>query len=646
MAVFCLSVSAGADMKGRAEEAFADLRVNFDLTPVDLDLADVLNLRGKYEYGVGKEDGVLQSFPRSDIWTLRTGLGPRFQISEGLSLGFGISQGTEVEFIRQFPSKKEALKQLPYTFKRLPISADIVRGHLNEGDFVSLGADLTLSASGGVAKSFGIATISASGHYVIRGQFKVQVYKKSNKQVMLRAFAEKRRTLGGGARIDLRPQIEIFSIGKANDLSEKYLKLTPVAFDISKYKGQLFMIEYNFNLDEEVGIEAYNKLMGTSRKNLRDYKIVVKDGDDLRDQMLSNLDDIQDILNAEKIRPEAERAVSKLTQAQSDFMGEVRTTKFKLHVGEWSRSKNFTSQQITFLDETDRPQNYIFATYLDSKEKGLDLGVIVLKLDRPTYADALLKLDDDKNVSELLHLGFSFERHEKTQTQREIEKFKSRLRSALTPELYEKIDFGAWKENRFFRSGGVDVSASLVLSGDALSFLESQVSSRESLKAVIEKHVDSIDRVRDLIGGRYVHPDPESAEPESAVVRFFVEINNITDSLYEAFSGKTVGGTGISNQDRWQAFVDLRKDPLFQQIGPGLLMRLLAEPSVGEVGLRGEDLERVISFRLNMRAEGEQVIDRTFGVERGAILGEQYERLRAVRNVLSTQSYSTRYLSK
>ena len=110
MAVFCLSVSAGADMKGRAEEAFADLRVNFDLTPVDLDLADVLNLRGKYEYGVGKEDGVLQSFPRSDIWTLRTGLGPRFQISEGLSLGFGISQGTEVEFIRQFPSKKEALK--------------------------------------------------------------------------------------------------------------------------------------------------------------------------------------------------------------------------------------------------------------------------------------------------------------------------------------------------------------------------------------------------------------------------------------------------------------------------------------------------------------------------------------------------------
>ncbi|MCB0391467.1 MAG: hypothetical protein KDD58_09255 [Bdellovibrionales bacterium] len=647
LTIVSLSNSVQADIKEKAEKAVADLKVNFDLSPVDLDLGNVLNIKGNYEFEVDKQDSTLKTYPRSDMWTLRENLGPSFNFDEGLSLGFGIAKGTEVEFIRQFPTKKEALKAIPYSLNRIPLNAEIVRDKLESNDFVRFSADLTIRASAGVAKSFGILNLSANGYYLIRGTFQIHVYKLPNGKVLLRAFAEKRRTQGAGLTAKIKPTLEVFSIDKANDLAEGVLKATPIKFSLAKYKGQLFMVEYLFDIENKAGFEAYDQLLSATRTNLRDYKIVLKDGEELRSNLIANLDAIEEEISRENSLEENQRAVMRLTRAQSDFMGKVVNTEFKMYIAQWKRNKNFNSQKITFVDKNNKSHHYVFATYLDLKSKGIDLGFAELELERPRYADALLKLDDKGDeVVELLHLGFSFERHERTQTQREIDQFKNRLKGTLTGGLYNKIDLGSWKNSKFFRSGGVNVSASLVVSGDALDLLKRDVTNLELLKKAIEKHVQNISEFRTLTGGVTTRFSDDQYPLDTTTEMFFADINEISNSLYSSFTGLSLNQIPISNKQRWEQFLSLLSNQLFKQIGPGLIMRLLEEPQLNHMGATTEELEKLVSIKLNMEAPGEDKIIVNIGRERSSILGEQYEQLRTIRNILSTQSFNKRFLSE
>ena len=191
--------------KIRDEVAALDIKASIKL--LDVDLADGINLSSKYKYEVetSYQD---QFFTRIDKWDVNAGINVGDLINNFVELpfSFSVNRNTSFLFVRQFKSKKEAIKAIPYTPKRLPLNADLVLKNLDAGDFVSMPANLNIAVEARATSTMVapvIISANAGAYYIVSGEFTIQVFRIDETRVRLKMISTRGSSAGVSAGVGM-----------------------------------------------------------------------------------------------------------------------------------------------------------------------------------------------------------------------------------------------------------------------------------------------------------------------------------------------------------------------------------------------------------------------------------------------------------
>lgn len=223
-------------------------------------------------YGFNKssnEHGVI----RIDNFNLNFGLGPLdlFQNKIPISLSFNV--GSIIQYYSLHPTTKLAYAFKPFDLMRLPLRANYAKNHFKENHLVRFYAGLNLAINATLAGSFFGAFIpaSASGYYILSGQYKIQIQGLANQRIRVRISTVKNTGFGGEVGVGL--SYTLIPV----DWIDKFTKDNIFYWDFAKastegtYLNQ-HIIDYIYNLNDPQAQLAYNQLiskLGFVKKNIK-----------------------------------------------------------------------------------------------------------------------------------------------------------------------------------------------------------------------------------------------------------------------------------------------------------------------------------------------------------------------------------------
>ena len=198
-------------------------------------------------------------YSRMDKWTMNATLRPGdFIDNEDLPISLNIDHGVDVVFVRQFKERKEAMTALPYTFARLPLKAKWARDNLQPGDFVSIPTRLNVVIGAGMSFNDGVFGAGVHTHYLLSGEFQVHIFRMKDDKVRVKLIALRKRGKGAGAHAGV--EFKIFGIGFLDKQIKKFVGLDLASVGINKENGNLFLLDYTFDLKDEPSSKAYNQI--------------------------------------------------------------------------------------------------------------------------------------------------------------------------------------------------------------------------------------------------------------------------------------------------------------------------------------------------------------------------------------------------
>ena len=241
-------------LTGKIKDKFAEIDLGWSLKLLRFDIFEGMNIAARYKYEVERShrDGF---HSRIDKWKVEMKLNPGDIIGGGLPINFSVRKGTNIYFVRQFKKKIDAIKALPYTPKRMPITAKIAKEKLNVGDFVSIPSRMTFVI--GINKNIGVPPMpgSVNAFYMLSGDFIVNIIRMKDDKVQVRLIAQNGKSTGGGGKLGY--DFKAFEIGVLGRAIKKVIDLDLVKIGFSKGKGNQFVLDYIYDLNDPKAAKAY-----------------------------------------------------------------------------------------------------------------------------------------------------------------------------------------------------------------------------------------------------------------------------------------------------------------------------------------------------------------------------------------------------
>lgn len=597
----------------RLRQEVADLEVKFNLDFFDIDLFQGISLSSRYRYEV-EPSYEAEYFSRIDKWRLNANISVGDIIENSSPVYFNIKRDSEVIFVRQFKSKKDALKAVPYSFNKLPVKADVV-DKLEPGDFVSLPANLTVAF--GATTNFGPAKIpgTAGLYYVAHGQFLVHIFKMKDNKVRLKIIAERGSSRGAGGKIEA--DVEFAGISIVDKAIERVFDLEFLDVGTSKGTGHQLIIDYVFDMNDQDARDAYDRVLNSSFK-FKDVSIFSKNitHGNMENSLVSTFEKAEELASND-LEKETKR-VERLFKGFNDFSFKRNRIKLSVILANFKKDNRYTQNNITFEDDHGQRDHFYYPTYTRNKQAKLRTWPFDFKEETETQLFGLAPTKSDGESDFYSDFGLNYYRKDKSFNAEEQAKVHQILMDNLPISLYENINWEEWKE--FDRKRNVRIFFQVIFKGNAFEEIKDMSADEVETKILAylkERNRLYTGKLSGIFGG---------------IWRRITNAFNINKREARKLSRKL--HAIISNQDlkgaaKIKALMELRDEPIFRQIGVGFLASLLDQ----------SDLEDKVYYEIKLVATDVEPLELRYGQR---AYSELYEQLLQIHAALNNRSYDMR----
>ena len=443
----------------RIVNEIADIDIRFNLKLFDLDLYEGVGIGSRYRYEV-EPSYVDNYYTRVDTWRLNANVRPGDMISkDSLPFGLNIEKGQEVHFIRQFKSKKRALKAVPYNFKHFPYNSERIIEKLHPGDFVAIPAHLNLVIgkgigtlsnvlSGAVSEYFGL-NAGLNANYLLSGKFQLHIFKMMDNRVRLRVLAQRQQKLAMQANAQigfLGSGLDFFLINVVDKQIRKWTRIRLTEASADKEFGRIFLADYVFNLNNSEARQALDGILASQFK-LRETEIInpFKDNDKpISDKMIHDLSMIEDLVDEDKTESVDSRRINRLYRGESVYNRHTRDLKVGIKIIQYGRQFHRTENLISHVDENNKTNYYLYPTFTRNKEFEALFGIFKHSNMHTVYS--LFPSDRDGVPTDFGEWGTTWEFRDKRFGVDDQEKIINFIGRNLPVSILKKIPWGDWKD--------------------------------------------------------------------------------------------------------------------------------------------------------------------------------------------------------
>jgi hypothetical protein len=606
-------------LAGKVKEEIAEMDVSASVRLLDLDVAEGVGISSKYKYEV-EPSYMAKHHTRIDRWKLNTNIRPGDILKDHIELPvyLNIDKGAEINFVRQFPSKKEALKAIPYSLNKLPTNAKRAL-KLNVGDFVSIPTNMSVAVGASIANAADILRANAGAYVVFSGKFLVHVFRMKDDKVRVRLIAQRNHTLGAnaGAKIDF----DIFGISIVDKQIKRWIELDIAKLGASKGKGHQLIIDYIFDLKNDDAKKAYNQILGSTFKfkDVAMFSEFIKERG-LEDRLITVYEDAE-VIFKEDLEKEKKR-VDRIFKGFNNFKKKSSHLKLGLLFTTYSKNKTFIENKISYDNKYGERKRFYYPTMTRTKKNEFDLILLKAKERIVKTTFGLVPLDDEDFGNAHTDFGFTYDRKDKVFRIDEQRKYQQMLIDTLPDFLYDSIDWKGWDE---YRSRPNTVATmQVIFKKEAFASLKG-MTEKQIRKKLFRFYKDRKLVDITLIDGffkrlwrklRLINGEERS------------DVKHISQKLYEVFNSE-----GFDGKDRIKTLMELRERYIFKRMGLKFLMSLIPE----------NELDKFVFIKLSMHSKKDEEVKFTFGSQG---YSEVYHELMYVNSVLNDRSFDLRLTEK
>lgn len=610
------------EIQEKIRETIADQDINFNVDLGNIDLIDGINVSNKYRYDV-EASYINKFYTRIDKWDINAGINVGTILKElvDVPFGFSVNRSNSFFFVRQFPTKLEAMKAIPYAPNKLPLNAKLALKNLRPGDFVSMPANMNIAVGAGVSTSVaGAVGVSAGANvsFVLSGEFTIQVFKLDDTHVRLKLLTKRGRDSAASANVGA--SFNIFGIRLLDRQIERLVDRDLAQFGYSYNPGAQFIIDYVFNLKDPAAQEAYNQIMSSTVK-FKD--IIVADmvnPKDLKDKLISSYEKADDLFYMDQQMPPKERRVQRIFKGFSSYGGHTRHIKLGLLVTSYTKDRTFTESRVTFIDKKEKDLQFYYPTY--SKYIEAKFGKKFFQLKDQSYQNNFGLIPRFKSEDSTLKngdLGLTFERKDRYFTsyeQKAVEKF---MLSQIPTSMARNIDFSQWKDGS--KKMDSRIFFQLILKAQGFEYLKNY-----PVEELRKKIIIYVNEKRKLHVIERTDDDNAAEELKS----FLLLDHWIEKERLLSLANKIAVTLAKSNTEEMiKDFISLSEGGVFDKIGVGFLISLLPQ----------DKLEDLVYLKLDMIGKDLTPINTEVGKLNWRAL---YKELNEVQARLSNRGYDLR----
>ena len=611
------------EVEQKVRDSIANLDIHFNANLGDIDLIDGVNIAARYNVESSYQD---QYFTRVDKWDVNSKINVGDLVSNVVDspFGFSVNRETSFLFVRQFKSKSEALKAIPYTPAKLPLSAEAALSKLEVGDFVSIPANLNVAVDAKVSTSTVLPVVleaNAGVYYVLSGEFIVQVFKIDQTKVRLKIIS--RRGYDRGVATGAGLSFKFFGIKIVDKMVNRIYDTELVKMGYAIKPGAQFIVDYIFDLSDTDAKEAYDQILKSTMK-FKDVVVINKldAASDLKDKLISTFDKAEALFQADKNKEIKDRRVSRIFKGFNDYKNDVKNLKFSLLFTSYNKDNTYSENKVSFIDKNEDKMDFFYPTY--SKYIETKIGKWIFDYKDQTFQNnygLISRKKDENGKNKSPDYGLTFERKDKylrAGEQRSIEKFMINQIPSAIGKLFLN-DIAEWKD--ISDKTDTRIYFQLVLKSQGFKHLKNIPA--EVIKEKLFAFVAQREKLRVLNG------DDNAWEK----LQNFLFVNRFVKGERLSQLAAKISDI-LANQDNdaekmLSRLVNLNDSGIFDKIGSGFLISLLPE----------EKLKDLVYFKLEMTAMGLKAINAEYGTLNYRAL---YKELENVQSRISNRSFDLR----
>lgn len=601
-------------LEKKIEDAIAKSKINGSTTLLNQSLFRGANAALRYKY-MSEPSYAGGYFSRGDTWTLNLDLSPLTWISSlALPIGFSMNNGTEIQFIRQFPSQQEALLALPYTPANLPLSADRALNGLKTGDFVSFTGrmNFVLSAS---QVPFAMAgpvplTLAVSEYVSLAGNFTVHVFRMPGSRVRVKFIAEDSKGVGGAVNLSATP-LSLFTfhlrdvenaagvelgmndklrnpVDKAID-SElrrdigRIIDFNPVSLSASRSTQDVFLIDYIFDLADKDAAAAYDGIMGARLKLKESLNLVSVGGDmqEMKGRVFQDLVTAERLFQDDKTKPVNERRIDRVFDASTSTRNHDENFKLGLSVLQVNAGKSLSRTNIQSTDRDGTVRRFALDTISQRTSASALWGV--QEISETTRLESLFSTTENFARNGILNLIWTSERTQKSFNDDELDYLLRMLRFNMTTAMAKQAKWTGWARDKSpYKNMHALTRMSLnqkgirligALPAEKIAAMFKLWAGKQDLPSVHHYFLD--------YDGIALNPGDFSNGPVQNGCGIYVECYSKDIDLIAKKIATILDEDHVLPTVRFQAFIDLQEIPLFKAIGVGFFESLFPAPLRG-----------------------------------------------------------------
>lgn len=599
-----------ANLKKEVKEEVAELSIGTGTTLVDADLAGAIGFSTRYRYEVEPSHNK-GFYTRVDGWKLKMSLKPGDLIG-GLDapLFFSIDKGASVYFVRQFTKQKDALKALPYTFNKLPLTAKIAKEKLIPGDLVQIPTKMSLAFGASSGQLANNVNAGVSLVKTLSGEFFINIFRMKDNHVRVRIISKKANNTGANVGAGL--EFNIFGVRIFDNFVERIIETDLAKVGFGKQKGEQFIVDYVFDLDSSDGIKAYNEILNSAYK-FKDLEIlkefIKKNG--LENRLFKVFDSSERLAVADQNNDD--KRVERLFKGFNNYKGNNSRLKLGAIITSFDKGTVYRKNILAEEKIDGTRENYYFHTLTSNRGRNFGIAGIGFKEKANQTIFAMYPEKIETSESDMPDIGFIFNIKDSFLRIREQKYLNRDIKLNLPKYALDKLDWEV-SNNQISNS---NVNFEIYINASAFNNLNKI--SKDELYERFTKLWKTYEREGRSFGE--IAGDVTTDTITFRNVNEYAEKKRATNYLYKIFFKKS------SVSEKTELMMQLRKNRVFKRIGFAIIMGLLDEKQQEEFTY------------VNVKISGENVP--TIYLKEGEINTPQvYQELRNLQNIIDGNSYS------
>jgi len=606
-------------------DSIADQDIKFGTDIGGIEILKGINFSTRYNYDV-QDSYIDKYFTRIDKWDIKAEvkIGDTLKDLIDVPFSFSINRSNSFLFVRQFPTKFEAIKALPFAPNKLPLNSRLAIKNLEVGEFVSMPANLNVAIGVNTSASIDTPVVleaKASVKIILSGEFDIQIFRLDPTHVRLKLITKEGRSAGADASVGAN--FKFFGLKLLDKQIDRLFDRDLAQIGYAYNPGAQFIIDYVFDLSNPEAQIAYDQILSTTFK-LKDLIVATNfDAKELKNKLISSYEKADELFAADlKLEPK-NRRIHRVFKGFNNHSGHTNHLKLGLLFTSYTNNRTYTESNVTFIDKNEKELTFFYPTYSKYIETHLGNKQLydIKDLSFQNNFGLIPRIKTDNSKMAEPELGFTFERKDTTFTSHEQTVIHKFILAQAPSVITDKIDLSEWDNGE--KKHGSNIFFQLVLKSQGFEYLKN-LSVEELQKKILiyaKKNKDDLEM--------------NDADDEFKAHKFFdfLLLNRYFEKEKLLKLAKSLSGilknSNNNSEEMIKKLVELNEVGSFDKIGVGFLISLLPE----------DKIQDLVYLKINLHSKDARPVTAEVGTLNYPAL---YKELTELQSRLSSRSYDLR----